>query len=1008
MFRRRGVALKLALLGLIPLLVLLGAAFRVASEGSQEVGDLRSFQNSIEIAVAAGELRSRLEAERSSSLFRLSESGQALGAREVRDVRGPTSRALETFNRLVSDKGSEATPRVRALARRARQDDLTRLRVQIDNLETTSAAAGRAFDARAGVLEDLIGRVDEEIPTPELINETLAYSALSSVVAPAWRERDEMTAALVAGGVQEGAESDLRSLVAEQGAFSREFLRKATGGPYDAWKAVERDSASAQVEIVRSAVLDGGDGESEVPLSVWLSASGERVYDILEVQSIQGEQLRTRVAEEVSAARRGVVTQLGLLSIALLVLLVGGALLAGSITRPLSRVAREARRVGRGEEPGGLPSAGPDEIGDVTTALSGLTETIGGLQSDAERVLSAVQAGDLSARANPSMFSGFWATIPTGVNQILDEFAALGGRFEDEAARQRLLATASAEALTVESGPAFQGTIAGLVQQGMSACRVGLIDCPPEGPNVLLTAAGREWPTLPPDVAEWHRLIPETGTATVEPLGEIAHAAAARVAMPDRADACLYVERANSDFSDEELSFLSTAASLLAQAEGRAWAEDRLRRQSIHDELTGLPNRAFFEGSVRRSGEAGLDDGTTHTILIADVNRFQRINESLGHGAGDVLLAEVAQRINDSVPTGGLLARFGADEFIVHLDDRVAPVSPEAFVDDLRRCFEDPFEATGSPVRMGVSIGYAQGSGRDAAAGRLASNADTALRMAKAEPGSAVQRFTEGQDAAVARRSWLETALWEAVNNADMDVHYQPIVELPSGRTVAVEALARWAGSDDVAPVEFIPVAEELGLIGKLDAVVRGRAIRWAADLPGSRPPDISLNLSPRQLDDPDLPRSLKAAITDTGIDPERIVLEITESAIVGEEESTLAALDALKDLGVKMVIDDFGTGYSSFAYLARLPIDGVKIDRAFVNGADTPNHVTVLSSIIKLCRELELTVTAEGVETREELDMLLDMGCDRVQGYFLARPAPPGDLDLDVMSVVEVPDPAA
>lgn len=997
-----GVGLKLALLGLIPLVVLLIGPLKVGTDGADQIGKLSTFQNSVAISVAAGELRARLHAEQALSAMYVDTTGGPPEADALADAREARSSAQATFSTLVDASGPSATPHVRELGRAAERDSLAAVRRRVDEKSIAPAEVVARFDARIDRLELLTDSLDQEIPIPRLINDTLAYSAISAVIGPAWEERRRTSAALVAGTFADPAaggdlRDDLQELIATQKTFAGEFARLARGRPKATFAVVNRRPAMVEVDQIRARALDPSGGVGDVPVKSWMAASVSRIGDFVAVQELQGAHLREQVDREITTARRDLVLGIALLTLALIVLMIGSVLLARSITRPLGRIASAARRVASGRVPGELPEPTRDEIGDVTAAFRGLNETIDLMSAESARVLAAVQAGDKSARADESAFTGFWAAMPEGLNRILDEFGALDTQLESEVRRQRLLAEASVLALDVESGPALYSRLAALVCDGLDAERAALLSATEPGgaEGEVLGAAGRGWPrdALSPD-ERWQERAYTPGAVSVASLTGCDEAVVAHVYMGDGSDAYLYAERDNAAFSREEIAFLSTAAGLLAHAEARTGAEERLRRQSIKDEMTGLPNRAFFEEYLRQleplPGERPL-----HAIILLDIDRFQQVNETLGYTVGDELLREASRRLSEAIPRSALIARHGSDEFIVHVDGVAGSSEPRRIATALIACFEESIWADGNSIRLAASVGFAEGSSLDAASGRLTSNADTALRRAKGQPGSAVERFQLGHHAEVVRRSWLEGALWEHVNSAEMDVHFQPIVEAPGGRVVAVEALARWPGREDVGPTEFIPLAEEIGLIGRLDAIVRAKAVRWAAGISGPGAPDISFNLSPSHLADPDLARSIKSLIDESGIDPGRISLEITESAVVAEEDATLAALEALRALGVKLVIDDFGTGYSSFAYLTRLPLDGLKIDRAFIADAESPDQLTVLSSIISLCGELGLTVTAEGVESERQRVRLSQMGCDRIQGFLIAHPAAEGELDL-------------
>jgi diguanylate cyclase (GGDEF)-like protein len=419
-----------------------------------------------------------------------------------------------------------------------------------------------------------------------------------------------------------------------------------------------------------------------------------------------------------------------------------------------------------------------------------------------------------------------------------------------------------------------------------------------------------------------------------------------------------------------------------------------LVHQATHDSLTGLANRqaglaraqAVLDGP--QPGRAGA------AVLYIDVDEFKRINDTLGHLAGDALLERVGQRIASATATG-TTARPGGDEFIVVIagpvDDAAASRAAAAITDALAV----PFTVRGREVRVSASIGIARLDGATTAEEVLA-QADAAMYSAKRTGKGLTAEFDPTMFAELQARLELEGELRLALETDQLRLEYQPILDLATGRIVDLEALLRWdhPSGRNVGPAEFIPVAEESGLIVPLGRLVLARALcdlrSLEDELGPARRPMMSVNLSARQLGDPGLVDAVAKALADAGVAGSALRLEITETAMLIGLESAAETIVALRSLGASIVIDDFGTGYSALDYLKRFVVDGVKIDRSFVSGLGRlgPDEAIVTASIA-FAHALGLEVTAEGIETRVQLDRLTDLGCDRGQGYLIGRPAP-------------------
>ncbi len=439
----------------------------------------------------------------------------------------------------------------------------------------------------------------------------------------------------------------------------------------------------------------------------------------------------------------------------------------------------------------------------------------------------------------------------------------------------------------------------------------------------------------------------------------------------------------------EDLVLLETASKLAGVAIDQKELTDRLAWQAQHDELTGLPNRRLFEERLRQALSAARQKGQGLALLGIDLDRFKQVNDTLGHSLGDRLLRIVAKKLENAVRPGDLIARMGGDEFTIIATDLTDPRHVSQVADRLLAVMREPIEVDGYELFVTGSIGISTfpQDGTDAAT--LQRSADIAMYRAKALGRNAFQTFTAELNAAAAERLALETLLRRALENQEIDVHFQPEVSFSRG-LVGFEALIRWnhprLGS--VPPSKFIPVAEESGLVVPLGTWVLREACRqlaaWGRLAAGLR---MAVNVSPVQFVQADLVEMVASAVQESGVEPHRLELELTESMVMRDYESSSQKLTQLRQLGVSIAIDDFGTGYSSLSHLHRLPIDTLKIDQSFVRelrpvGGSRP----LVDAVVALARSLDLSVVAEGVETPEQLSMLATAGCERVQGYLLGR----------------------
>ncbi|WP_027061442.1 bifunctional diguanylate cyclase/phosphodiesterase [Mesorhizobium loti] len=417
---------------------------------------------------------------------------------------------------------------------------------------------------------------------------------------------------------------------------------------------------------------------------------------------------------------------------------------------------------------------------------------------------------------------------------------------------------------------------------------------------------------------------------------------------------------------------------------------------AFHDTLTGLPNRALFEDRLRRALLTTGRDTARTALLYLDIDRFKHVNDTLGHPAGDELVRQTAARLQRTIREIDTVARLGGDEFAIILvdirDTRVA----EDISERLLRKLQEPFRLMDDQVFVSASIGIALASGPKVDADDLLRKADIALYEAKKNGRGRYQVFAGDMDDLLLRKRKVENALRRALRGGtEIKLAYQPIFAADGRAIVGVEALIRWAHEIHGAlpPQQFIAIAEERGMIGELGQWVLHEACRFAA---GTQLPWVAVNVSPLQLRDAGFAEQVASILAETGLPPARLQLEITESVLLENNDTTRMALEALRRSGVGVVLDDFGTGYSSLNYLRRHLIDKLKIDRSFVRLLDQDaNSAAIVKALIDLAIALDVEVTAEGVETEEQKVLLVGMGCHQMQGYLLAPPLEPAQLLL-------------
>ncbi|MGZ5295661.1 MAG: putative bifunctional diguanylate cyclase/phosphodiesterase [Actinomycetota bacterium] len=429
--------------------------------------------------------------------------------------------------------------------------------------------------------------------------------------------------------------------------------------------------------------------------------------------------------------------------------------------------------------------------------------------------------------------------------------------------------------------------------------------------------------------------------------------------------------------------------------------EQQLQHQAFHDPITNLANRALFRDRVLHAMERQERDRKPIAVLFMDIDDYKTINDSLGHAAGDGLLLEVGDRLKKALRAADTAARLGGDEFAILLEDGGEGIQAADVAERIMQMLEEPFMLEGKEVFVRASVGIAvseeAGDGGEEAADALMRNADVAMYMAKERGKGRYQVFEPAMHDTALRRLELKADLQRALEHEEFILHYQPVIELGSGRITGVEALIRWIHPDRgiVQPLEFIPLAEETGLIVPIGRWVLREACRYAVELQGDFPMEpafhMAVNLSARQLARPEIVDEVRDILTETGLAAPTLILEITESMVMQDMELAIERLKQLKQLGVLLAIDDFGTGYSSLNYVRRFPVDILKVDKSFIDEvADGGESSALTAAVIELAGILNLKPVAEGIERADQLERLMELKCAMGQGYYFARPLEP------------------
>jgi diguanylate cyclase (GGDEF)-like protein len=453
-------------------------------------------------------------------------------------------------------------------------------------------------------------------------------------------------------------------------------------------------------------------------------------------------------------------------------------------------------------------------------------------------------------------------------------------------------------------------------------------------------------------------------------------------------------------FSQEDVDFMQAIANVLANAIERRASEQQTQHEALHDPLTGLPNRNLFLDRLKHSLSVAARRDTSVAVLFLDLDQFKVVNDSLGHAAGDELLAAVAPRIEQALRPGDTVARFGGDEFAVLAEDVGNERGATRIAERIAEALARPFILREREHFVSASAGIAIGGGGEAPEA-LIRDADSALYRAKERGRGGYEIFDEVMRSRVIEHMQIENDLRRAIQREEFELHYQPVIKLRDGSIVAMEALLRWNHPDRslIPPLAFIPVAEESRLIVPIGRWVIEQACRqaaaWQELRPDSAPVSVAVNLSARQIADPDLLSHVEGSVRANRIDPSTLWLELTETTLLDDTSFVERTLESLKGLGVRLVLDDFGVGFSSLGYLKRLPLSMIKLDRSFVeNLAEDSHDAAIVRAVNEMADTIGIGVVAEGVETDEQVRMTTALGCGFAQGFHFSEPVPAAHIE--------------
>jgi diguanylate cyclase (GGDEF)-like protein len=749
-----------------------------------------------------------------------------------------------------------------------------------------------------------------------------------------------------------------------------------------------RDWSEAELQLLEPPA----EGLVRVPVTFSIMRKAEAavaaIDDLVEIVAAYGFNYRMEAEATVTAARTT------LLTLALVLALIGltlAAVFAHSMSEPIFAAMQIAGRVAAGNLSDQIVVRRRDELGQLLRSLAAMQTELKE-RADRDRVLfdSRERLARMLAALSATNEAMMRAKSRHQLFQLVSEAAVKGGKFtattisvvEPDSDFLRIVAV---------SGPSAD--VSRTVKTSTSAAH-------PEGRGLSGTAFRTGQPCISNDyLADQQRSVFH---GVVRSTGALSGAALPLLSRGEAVGVLLFMSAERDAFTPEFVELLERLAANLSYAlenfdrvDEKEIAEERIKYLATHDSLTELPNRAMFGQLLNYSIKTAQRYERRCAVLFIDLDRFKIINDSLGHEAGDHLLIEMARRLRTSVRANDVVARLGGDEFVILLNEIEDSNQVALIAHGLLSALSGPMELTGQECRVTASIGVSIFPEDGADEQTLMKNADMAMYQAKQEGKNDIRFFSHEIKGQSVDRLMMEAGLRRALERDELCLHYQPKLEVATGRIAGVEALLRWNHPDLglVPPLRFIPLAEETGSIIPIGRWVMNAACEqnMAWQRQGVPPLLMAINVSPRQFSDENLLGYIDEALQVSGMDPTLLQIEITESMVMLNVEKAVQVLDAIQSRGVRLAIDDFGTGYSSMSVMKRFPIDTIKIDRSFIR--DLPQNsedIAIARAIIDMGKALGLTVVAEGVETHEQSEFLREHACDEIQGFLVSKPVPP------------------
>jgi len=661
----------------------------------------------------------------------------------------------------------------------------------------------------------------------------------------------------------------------------------------------------------------------------WWTESGTRLAALQQIAADQQRTLSGSIAADLSGARSALARTIAWSLAVLVGVLTLGLLLRRSIARSLAELSRGARALSAGDLSTEIRSSGHDEIAAVGDAFRGIRVTNRRLLGELRSMNAAIAQGNLGHRADPATFDGAWADVLEGMNGTMVEVARLHDAASREVARQRAFGLVGRQVVAGIPVEQAYTECSGLIVDHVGALRVEIYEQTPDGLQQR-ELEGAAAPPLPADTAisnvdEHPSTRADAAFTLMRVIGDVT----------DPRGALVVEFGGDHGLAAGDLLFVDGVARLLSEAVRFRDSEDEMRYRVLHDPLTGLPNRTMFVEHLDSALARATRSGEGVAVLFLDLDAFKIVNDSLGHAVGDELLVGVSRRLLDVVRGGDLVARLGGDEFVVVTERLASPGDAHTLAERLLTALRTPFELAGRDIYTTISVGIAISTPPYLGSGAaLLQQADTAMYRAKRGGGGRVEQFDEALRTTVVRRMDLEHRLRAAVQRHELDVFFQPLVDLHTRETIGFEALARWSDPEigNVAPDEFIAIAEETQLIVDLGLdALRQSCDQFATFLRSDEasttvPYKVAVNVSVRQLQHPGFVEQLIALRDEWQVRPGALAIEVTESVLLDDTPIVRDAINRLSDAEVPIAIDDFGTGYSSFANLTQLPLSTLKI----------------------------------------------------------------------------------